>query len=154
MKKLLKANEVRNKRGMILNDTEKVDDCCRSLYKCNSYKEYELNQTFNWNVQHCDCINAFQMCLNENINTSLSNEIALLHSINVTKCFSKDYPIIICQRFQSIPNYVKLQFFDYMNFFEREIYFKRCAEYALDKSRPKELQIFDVLFNRPFTSTV
>lgn len=104
-----------------------------------------MNQTTIWPLWHCECIRSFYTCLN-NLNTTLSNEFAVIHSINTTKCISNDYPIVKCNKFEKYTDSIS-QLFEIDNFNEGEEYFKRCVVYELDRNRKKELQIFDMPFN-------
>lgn len=154
MEKSLQATFVNAKKGTILDEKEHVDLCCRSLHKCDSYKHIELNQRIEWHIRDCECVHSFQTCL-KSLNTSLSNEVAFIYSINATKCHSSDHPIIKCTsiKFETYaePN---VQFVRFMNSAEREKYFKRCVKYELDEIRPQQLQIFDVPFNEYAMSTI
>lgn len=134
-----------------MDDKDYVDLCCRSLHKCDAYKRIELNQTTEWSFRHCECMHSFQICL-KNLNTSLSNEVAFIHSINATKCYSKDHPIIKCIKFETYSE-SNAQLFTFMNLTEREKYFRRCLKYELDESQPEHFQIFDMPFNNHANSS-
>lgn len=147
LKRSLEATLVNANIRTDSDEKYQIDACCRSLYKCDAYKRVALNQTNDlfWNIRPCDCIELFQICL-VNLDSSLSNEIELLHSINTTKCYTSDYPIIHCKKWESYPegNTPILRF---VNQAEREKFFNRCTKYELDKSRPKQIQLRDVPFN-------
>lgn len=149
LKKSLQSTFVNTKNETIFDEKYSIDLCCRFLYKCDAHKRHiiELNQknTSEWIFWHCDCVRSFQTCLN-NLNTKLSNEFAFIYSINTTKCFSNDHPIVKCNIFEENPESVKT-FFELANLEEREKYFKRCKSYELDESVRKELQLFDIPFN-------
>lgn len=145
LQKTLDSTFINSRNNTILNETDRIDMCCRSFYKCNSYKQIELNQTTVWAIRHCDCVRSFQICL-KNLNTTLSNELNFIHSINTTKCFSKDHPIDKCITFEKYPD-AMVQLFKFINSDDREKYLKRCTKYELDRNREKKLQIFDIPFN-------
>lgn len=141
LKKSLEATLFSAKNEIYLNDVDRLDLCCRSLHKCDAYKNAELNHTNELYVRHCECVHTFRKCL-KSLNTSLSNDIAFVHSINITKCYAKDHPIIECVVFESHPN--STDFLSFMSRAERETFFKRCIRYQLDKSQPKKFQSFDL----------
>lgn len=128
------------------NENNQMDGCCRSLHKCNAYKRIAMNQTNDtiWSHQHCDCVYFFKKCLN-NLNTSLSNDVAFLHSINTAKCYTIDHPTIKCIKFESYPEW-KASFLRFASQFERKRLFNRCSKYESDKNKPKQLQLRDVPF--------
>lgn len=132
-------------KDTLLNDEDRIDFCCRSLYKCDAHKHIDVNQTIELNIRHCDCERSFQLCLN-NLNTSLSNEIGLIHSINVTKCFSNNFPIIKCIKIERYSG-TTAQLLRQFSMTEREQYFKRCVKYELDQNQPKNFQVIDMPFN-------
>lgn len=88
LKQSLEATFLNVNRGAHFNGKDQIDSCCRSLHKCDAYQRIALNQTNDslWDFRHCDCLYFFQICL-DHVNTSLSNEVAFLHSINTTKCY-------------------------------------------------------------------
>lgn len=147
LRKSLDATFINANKEIHLDEKYYVDSCCHSLHKCDAYKRIALNQTNDtlWNFQHCDCVYFFKICL-YNLNTSLSNEVALLHSINTTKCYTNDHPIIQCIKFESYTEW-KIQFFRYVNQTERKRLFNRCSKYQLDKNKPHQLQLRDLPFN-------
>lgn len=152
---MLEATFVNTKTNTLLDEKEKIDICCRTLYKCNAYKRSELNPTTEWHIPHCECVSSFQVCL-KNLNTSLSNEVSLLYSINATKCYSHDHPTTKCIQFGIYYTYsenIKDQLLK-LNIAEREKFFNRCTKYALDESRRKQLQILDVKFDDYAMSTI
>lgn len=135
------------RRTHLENKIDQIDGCCRSLYKCDAHKRIALNQmnTAFSTYQHCDCIHFFQICLDK-FNTSLANEVALLHSINTTKCYTNDHPIIECIKFQSHPEW-KTKFLRFVDQTERKRLLNRCSKYELDKTKPQQLQLRDVPFS-------
>lgn len=143
MKKSLEATFINAKKGTYLDEKDHLDACCRSFHKCNAFKHIEFNHTNNWS--HCDCIHFFQKCL-KNSDTSLSNELAFIHSINATKCYAKDYPITKCIKFESYPEW-KAPFLRFVNSAEREKFFNRCSKYELDERQPQRIQLFDLPYN-------
>lgn len=153
LKQSLEATFLNVNRGAHFNGKDQIDSCCRSLHKCDAYQRIALNQTNDslWDFRHCDCLYFFQICL-DHVNTSLSNEVAFLHSINTTKCYKNDYPIIECIKFESLP-YLKAPFLRFVNQAEREKFFNRCSKYELDKNRLQQLQFRDVPFNYHGMST-
>lgn len=130
-----------------MDEKDQVDTCCRSLYKCDAYKRIAFNLTNDalWNIQPCDCIHLFQICL-DNLNTSLSSEVDLLHSMNTTKCYINDYPIVQCAKWELYPD-SDTPFLRFVNQAEREKFHNRCSKYELDGNRPKQLQLRDLPFN-------
>lgn len=153
LKKTLDSTFFKSKNGAFLNETDRIDLCCRSLYKCNAYKRIELNLTYVWNIRHCDCVHSFQICL-KNLNTSVSNKVNFVHSLNTVTCFSKDHPIVMCIEFERYSD-IMIQLFETFTPEEKdeERNFKRCIKYALDQKRKKVLQLFDVSFNENATYT-
>ncbi|XP_055315866.1 uncharacterized protein LOC129579678 [Sitodiplosis mosellana] len=147
LKKTLDSTFVKSKSGAVLSEVNRIDLCCRSLYKCNAHKYNELNQTTAWNsgIRHCECVNSFKICL-KSLNTSLSNKFDFIHSINTTKCSSNDHPIIKCTAFEKYSDKL-LQLSKTINSNNREKYFKRCIKYESDQNREKQFQIFDMPFN-------
>lgn len=147
LKKSFEATFVNSKERIYLNGTNRVDLCCRTLHKCDAHKHIEFNYTNESNIRHCKCEFSFQKCL-KNLNTSLSNELAFLHSVNTTKCYSKDHPIIKCMTFDSHKREsIPVQFIKSMDLPEHKSLFGRCLKYDLDQSKPQKLQLFDVPFN-------
>lgn len=138
LKQSLEELLVNGKKG-----SDHVDLCCRWFLKCNAFKRFALeiiNKSYN---NHCECLYSFQNCLKD-LNSTLSNEIGLLHSMDVTKCYSKDHPINKCA---AIENYIQIingsTFFEAMN---RTEHFNRCLKYDLNRNQPKTLQLFDAPF--------
>lgn len=146
MKKSLEATFVNANRRINLDENDQIDACCRSLHKCDAYKRMAFNRTNDslWNFRPCDCIHLFQICL-DNLNTSLSNEVEVLLSINTTKCYTNDYPIVQCIKWESCAE-SKAPFLRFVNQAQREKFFNRCSKYELDENRPKQLQLRDFPF--------
>lgn len=147
LKKSLETTLVNANRRTHSDEKNQVDTCCRSLLKCDAYNRIAFNQTYNplWNIRSCDCVHLFHTCL-DNLNSSLANEVAFMHSMNATKCYTNDYPIIQCTQWESYPEW-KAPFFRFVNQAERKKFFNRCAKYEFDKNRPKQLQLRDLAFN-------
>lgn len=82
----------------------------------------------------------------DRFNTTLANEVALLHSINTTKCYTNDHPIIECIKFESHPEW-KTQFVRFVDQTERKRLLNRCSKYELDKKKPQKLHLRDVPFS-------
>lgn len=127
-----------------------MDGCCHSLLKCNIFKRFtaldlKSSRMIHWSRQHCDCVYFFKICL-DNLNTTLSNEVALLHSVNTTECYTNDHPIIKCKKFESYPEW-KAPFLRFASQAERNRFINRCSKYELDKNKPKQVQLRDVPFN-------
>lgn len=131
-----------NSKKLIANETDRVNLCCRSLHKCDAHKHIELNYTNKSYIRHCECIHSFQNCL-ENLNTSLSMELAFIYSINTTRCYAEDYPIIKCKTFDAGPK--ELESLPTVVIHSS---FNRCIKYNINRDQPKIIQIFDVPFNR------
>lgn len=144
LKKSLEAAFANAKKSIYLNGKDRVDLCCRSLHKCDAQKHVELNYTIE-SIRHCKCEQSFKMCL-ENLNTSLSNNLIFIHSVNATKCYAKDHPIVKCVKIETYPE-SEAQFFKFMNTNEHEGSFNRCLKYELDKSQPQKIQTFDLPFS-------
>lgn len=132
------------KKIIHFDERDNVDLCCRSFHKCEAYKHHEFNYRNETNMQNCNCIKLFQNCL-ENLNTSLSSEVSFFHSMNNTKCYDKDYPIIKCK---TVEIHLESKAFPFLNSAEHEQFFNRCSTYYLDQGHPKQLQIFDVPLNK------
>lgn len=135
------------KKGTYLNDSDHLDLCCRSIHKCEAHKRIELNYTIDAYIRHCECEYSFQNCL-ENLNSSLSNELGFIHSLNTSKCYTIDYPIIKCVKFDPyrVESEVNLNLL-FLDSDEHKSLFNRCLKYDLDQSQPKKIQMFDVPFN-------
>lgn len=151
LKTSLNAKLVNANWGM--DEKDHVDLCCHSLHKCDAHKHIESNHTIDSYIRHCDCVNLFQKCLT-NLNTSLSNELALIHSINTTKCYAKDHPIIKCKTFETYPESKAHPFTKLINSTERERFLNRCLKYDLDQSQPQKLQTFDIPLNEHAISII
>lgn len=134
-----------------LNENERLDLCCRSLHKCDVQKYIELQQSNSeWNVKHCGCVQTFRICLG-NINTTVSNELSFIHSLNATKCYAKDHPIVKCTEIETFSE-PSDQFFQIKDSNVRERFLYRCSNYELDKTQPQRIQLFDLPFgNRGMT---
>lgn len=147
LKKALQSTFINAKSDTALDGTNRIDLCCRTLHKCDALKRHELNHTNLWPMWHCECVRSFHTCLN-NLNTTLSNEFAFIHSVNTTKCFSNDHPIVKCKRLQQYSDSSKL--FKSSNLDELEKHFKRCIKYELNLNQREELQIFDVPYRNVY----
>lgn len=93
LKKSLDSILFNSKSGTIPNKIDRIDLCCRTLYKCNLQKTSEINQTV-WYIRHCNCVQSFQHCL-KSLNTSLSNELYSTFALNATKCISNEQKIVV-----------------------------------------------------------
>lgn len=153
LKKSLEAAFVNANRATHFDENDQIDACCRTLHKCDAHKHIALNQANDslWNVRHCDCVLFFQICLNH-LNTSSAHEVAFLHSINTTKCYKNDHPIIKCIKFETYSESTD-PFRTYVNTAERENFFNRCSKYELNENQPQQLQIRDLPFNYHGTFT-
>lgn len=127
LKRLLEASFVDTKKGTISNETYRMDLCCRSLHKCDAYKRIEFNYIKESDIRHCECVHSFQRSL-ENMNTSLSNEFAFIHTINTAKCYAKDHPIIECITFESKTGPIV----ELMSSVGRDFFPNRCLKYDLN----------------------
>ncbi|KAG4077856.1 hypothetical protein HA402_013790 [Bradysia odoriphaga] len=90
-------------------------------------------------------------CLKK-LNTSLSSDLAFIHSINATKCYATDYPTIKCVKQEELTGTAS-QHLRFMNSTLADIFFNRCTKYEFDESQPKKLQVFDLPFIVPGTGT-
>lgn len=152
LKNSLEAALLNANRRTHLDEEDQVDACCRSLRKCDAYKRITSNRTIDsfWKFQSCECIHLFRICL-DNMNTSLSNQVAFWHSINTTNCYTNDHPIVQCIKWESYPE-SKTPFLRFVSQAEREKFYNRCSKYELDGNRPKQLQIRDLPFNQHQTN--
>lgn len=127
---------------------EEVEDVCCYLYiMCNTRIKREPAHVQIWNVPHCDCEVQFRQCL-ENIE-EIPHFRALLgfyHSLFANQCYSYDYPIEKCVRFESLCS-PKTEIDRSPNSCGNESSFIRCVEYKLDENKPKQYQLFDIPFN-------
>lgn len=139
LKKSFKASFVRS------NKIDQVDSCCRSFHKCDAHKSVEFNRTSEWDIPHCECIYSFRTCLGH-LNNSLTNKFTHIHSINTTKCYANDYPIVKCSKFDELTN-DEVEFLKFSNSDEHEKYFNRCSKYHLDETKPQQLQLYDLPIN-------
>ncbi len=98
LKKSLQATFFNARNDTDLNDKYRLDSCCRSLHKCEAYKNIELKG--DRSIQHCQCVRNFRICLKE-LNTTLSSNLAFIHSTNATKCYARDHPIIKCVKLET-----------------------------------------------------
>lgn len=140
------------KKGGYLNDSDRVDLCCRSFHKCEAHKHIELNYTNEQaNIRHCECEYSFKNCLDK-LNTSSSNVMGLMHSLNTEKCYAIDHPIMKCLSFDTLQIEPEIDLhLQNLNAVKRKSIFNRCSKYDLDQGQPKLLQMFDVLFNEHAT---
>lgn len=149
LKKSLDATFLNGKKGTNSEEGDHVDSCCRSLHKCDAHKHSELNYTNEWNIRHCECVYVFRACL-KNLNTSLSNRLLFIHSINATKCYAKDYPIVKCAKLEAYLEPI----IGVLKFTSSSEILNRCSRYELDISQPRKLQLFDLRFNYDLVSTI
>lgn len=136
------------KNGGFLYESDRIDSCCRSFHKCEAHKHIELkNITEQANIRHCECEYSFKNCL-ENLNTSSSNVLGFIHSLNAEKCYAIDHPIVKCISSDAplMEPEIDLHFKD-LNTVKRKSIFNRCSKYDLDQGQPQLLQMFDVPFN-------
>lgn len=145
LKKSLESTFLNSNSSVQFHETNRIDLCCRYLYKCDAQKHSEFNQTIEWEFWNCACVRLFQICL-QNVNTTLSNELAFVHAINSTKCVSKDHPIVKCVKFEEYAEITRKLPIS-VSLIEHEKYFKRCVKYELNQSIGRVLQTFDVPFN-------
>lgn len=150
LKKSLQATLSSVRNDSSLDDKNSLDSCCRSLNKCDAYETNELNSTNDRSILHCDCVMSFRTCLKK-LNTSLSSNLAFIHSINATKCYAKDYPIVKCAKQEEITGSAS-QHLRFTNLTLPDTFFNRCTKYEFDESQPKKLQILDLPFIFPGTS--
>lgn len=144
MKKSLLATFIKTIEDINSEEKIQTDLCCRTFLKCDSHKRTELNETMEWHIQPCQCIDSFKMCL-KNLNTSLSNQLESIHSINTTKCYSIEYPIIKCAKMETV--HLDSKSVQLLGTFDHEPFLSRCIKFDLDDSKSKKLQILDVPFN-------
>lgn len=131
------------KSGEYFNESGRVDLCCRSFHKCEAYKHIQLNYTNEEaNIRHCECEYIFKNCL-EHLNTSSSNVLGFIHTLNTRKCYAIDHPIIKCTSFDAP------QIEPEIDLHVQNLY--RCENYELDQDQPQLLQMFDVPFNEHAT---
>lgn len=128
----------------VRDGTQRIDLCCRTLHKCDAQIKHTLNETIEVKYSNCDCAISFLTCL-KNLNTDLSNELSLMFTINNTKCYSNDHPIVNCVKYEEINN---INLMNFTKIDERENYFKRCSKYNVDPTQKKRLQFFDLPFNK------
>lgn len=115
-------------------------------------KHIELNYTNEQaNIRHCECEYSFKNCL-ENLNTSSSNVLGFIHSLNTEKCYAIDHPVIKCISFDApqIEPEIDLHLQN-LNAVKRKSIFNRCSKYDFDQGQPQLLQMFDVPFNEHAT---
>lgn len=147
LKKSLDASFINTiKNDTQFNENYHLDLCCRSFYKCNSYKCIELNYTNDENFGNCDCEYYFRSCLNR-LNTTLSSEIAIVHTVNTRKCYAHDYPIIKCIKYELQNVVSKNQFLTFLHsLFDNDKFSNRCLKYQLNENKTKSVQLFDLPF--------
>lgn len=145
LKKSLQATLINARNDTDLNDKRRLDSCCRSLHKCEAYKNIELNG--DRSIPHCQCVRNFRICLKE-LNTTLSSDLAFIHSTNSTKCYARNHPIIKCVKLETYTGPIS-QHLGSMSSTLNRTFFSRCIQYAFDDSQPKQLQLFDLPFIAP-----
>lgn len=122
---------------------EALETCCSSNIECDVRKRSEINGTsIEKNLRHCECEHEFYKCLRT------SNYVGVLSIANhyfrkTQKCYAFDHPVTKCEQFKCFyqPNKLYKQYPS-----EAEIGTIRCAEYELDKSKPKIYQTFELSF--------
>lgn len=142
LRKSLIATFIYEKKGTHLNDSDRLDSCCRSFHKCDAFERIEFNSSNEQNMKHCECVHSFRTCLKK-LNSILSNELSFLHSINTSKCYAIDNPIIKCIKTESYSR-SEIQFLLFINAIQRRTFVDRCSKYELDQSQQKKLQLFDL----------
>lgn len=140
------------KKDTQFDEADHLDLCCRSFYKCDSYKSIELNYTTAWNSHHCDCEYFFELCLN-NLNTTSSNVLRVNHIVDTPKCYANEYPIMKCITFGTFPE-SNVDFLRFPNLNEREKPSNRCSKYVLDENKTKRLQLFDLPYHQTPRATI
>lgn len=130
------------------DDSDRLDFCCRSLHKCDAHKNVELDYSADKNIQHCECVHYFRICL-KNLNTSLSSEVAFIHSINTTKCYAEYHPIVKCVKFENYLGQTADQYQEFFSFSYDVQFFNRCTKYEFDESQPRKMQLIDLPFIHP-----
>lgn len=145
-KKLRDEYLIDTRRVGQLSPVQQLDSCCLLNLKCDRQKKSELNGTEGWqNIRHCDCEREFSECI-QKVKALESDLIAFGHgySINTPKCFTNDYPIDECVKFQ--------YFFQPLAKFNRRpsqnaVISIRCVQYKFDVSKPKSFQLLDLPFS-------
>ncbi|XP_034948777.1 phospholipase A2-like [Chelonus insularis] len=110
----------------------KTDNCCRQHDSCPFYIEpgeylglLKNNGIFTRSACLCDF--QFYKCL-KNVNTVISRNVGITYfNILRPQCFSYDYPIKSCAKYDS----------------SRSSH-KKCIRYKLDKTKNKTLEWFDL----------
>nr|XP_015836099.1 PREDICTED: phospholipase A2-like isoform X2 [Tribolium castaneum] len=119
---------------------KEADTCCREHDSCLEY--ISMRDSFHgitnknlFTVSHCDCDEKFRKCLKSDGN--LFSEIVGYGYFTLVgpQCFREDYPIVRCKEHV------------YIQPTSKKRATKRCLDYELNESLPKEYQLFD---NRPF----
>lgn len=122
-----------------------MDKYCRLYYECDMNAKIQLHRTgdiLNSFVRNCECGRKFINVLKSHF--AFGGLYAFIFSLNINKCYEKDYPIIKCNKYQ--------YFFDLLNTFDefpngRGIKSIRCLEYELDRIERKMYQLFDSPFH-------
>ncbi|KAJ6645631.1 Phospholipase A2 [Pseudolycoriella hygida] len=107
-----------------------VDICCRDHDHCkvfipaNSTRYGLSNVNLLSPILNCDCDETFRKCLHK-VSSTASNLVGSFYFGFASTCIKREYPIVKCKRY-TIRNSSR-----------------RCAEYVLDKTKPKVYQFFD-----------
>lgn len=124
-----------------------IDRYCRDCLKCDLREAIQLNRTkiaSHLFVQNCECERNNQHFIRNIVGGSTGGFIPFAFSLCSKQCYSLDYPIVKCKKYQYFFE-PKKQSDVFPNHVDTESI--RCLEYALDKSKPKIYQIFDLPFD-------
>ncbi|CAG0917201.1 unnamed protein product [Notodromas monacha] len=94
-----------------------LDVCCRAhdfcpdyLYTGIYYPLFNLTNELPFTVNHCDCDQAFQECL-QSVNDADSQAVGeILYNLLTQPCFREDYPIVQCLEWGGFLGNVCLQY--------------------------------------------
>lgn len=148
MRKSLHATFFNVRNDTYVDHEDRLDSCCHFLHKCNAHK----NDANYRNILHCECVYSFRICLKK-LNTSLASHLAFIHSINTTKCYAKNHPIIKCVKLEEYVGSAS-QYPRFLNLTLKNVFFNRCTKYEFDESQPQKLQLFDLPFIYPGISSM